>query len=41
MHFNYDLKIPYEDLNKKWSQLKKHLITLDVTEWIENEEEML
>ena len=41
MHFNYDLEIPYEDLIKKWSQFKSRLITLDVAEWIENEEEIL
>ena len=38
MHFNYEIEIPYEELIKKWSQFKTRLITLDVNEWIANEE---
>ena len=38
MHFDYEIEIPYEELIKKWSQFKTWLITLDVNEWIANEE---
>ena len=34
MHFNYDLEIPYEQLIKKWSQLKDRLMTLDIEQWL-------
>ena len=30
MHFNYGLDIRYEQLLKKWSQLKDRLMTLDI-----------
>jgi len=37
MHFNYDLELPYEHLIMKWSQLKQRLISVDITEWIADE----
>ena len=37
MHFNFDLELPYERLIMKWSQLKQRLISLDITEWIADE----
>ena len=37
MHFNFDLELPYEHLIMKWSQLKQRLISLDITEWIADE----
>ena len=34
MCFNCDLKLPYEQLMMKWSQLDQRLIPLDIIEWI-------
>ena len=39
MHFNYGLDIPYEQLIKKWSQLKDRLMTLDIEQWLNDFEQ--
>ena len=34
MNFDYNLEIPYEQLIKKWSQLKDRLMTPDIEQWL-------